>query len=211
MTALPGGVSFEEGAAMALVGGTAWRALFDHGGLGPADACLIHGGSGGVGHAAVQLASIAGADVVATAGSAARRDRVLELGADTVVGYDREDLGDALVAALPDGADVILDHRLEQYLAMDVALAAHGGTVVTIYGDIPPVSDPSIRGKELTIQAMGGANKPDRKGTLRHLARLLEAGELVSVVDRTYELEELPEAHRAILEESFVGKLVVTP
>ncbi|MFC7046455.1 NADPH:quinone reductase [Halobacteriaceae archaeon GCM10025711] len=208
---LPDGVSFAEGAAVALVGVTAWQALVDHGDVGPAQIALVHGGSGGVGHVAVQLASAAGAHVVTTA-SPEYHDRLTDLGADAVFDYHRDDLADAVTA---EGApEVILDHRLDDYLQFDADVAAQGARVAGIgntdlaagFTDVP-----AARAKELEIHLMSMYNNPDIAARLGRLARLMAAGEVVPDVARTYSFDEAGEAQRAVMEDSFFGKLVVEP
>ena len=87
--AVPEGVSFEDAGAVPLAAMTAWQGLFDHGGLEAGQSVLIHGGAGGVGHIAVQLAKWKGAHVIATA-SGKDLDFVRSLGADQVVDYKTE-------------------------------------------------------------------------------------------------------------------------
>lgn len=211
---LPESVTFVEGAAVALVGVTAWRALIHHGDLGPADTCLVHGASGGVGHVAVQLASSAGADVIGTAGNEAAMQRVRELGANLVLDYDSEDLKGSVLDYDKAGPDVILDHRLDDYLQFDLDVAANGGRIVGIGesdGDVVLTDTPTGRGKELSIQLMSMFNTPDMARVLEILARMMDRGELNPVISETFSLEEASEAQRKVMEESFVGKLVIEP
>ncbi|RDZ38651.1 zinc-binding dehydrogenase [Haloferax sp. Atlit-47N] len=197
-----------------VAGVTAWRALVDHGGMQLGDTVLIHGGSGGVGHAAVQLAAASGARVIATA-APDYHDRVAELGADVVLDYDRDDLADAVVAAATgDGVDLTLDHRLDDYLQFDADVAAHGGRVVGIGENDPEVGfdlSSSARGKDLSLTMMSMFNTPDLSAPLRELAGQMGAGEFEIDVARTYDLDEAAEAHRAVMEDSVLGKLVITP
>ncbi|MBP2250535.1 NADPH2:quinone reductase [Halarchaeum solikamskense] len=211
LAALPDGVSFAEGAAIAVVGVTAWRALVDHADVEPAETCLIHGGSGGVGHAAVQIADAAGATVTTTA-SDAYHDRLRTLGADAVLDYGRDDLAAAVTEV---GApDVIVDHRLNDYVGLDADVAAHGARVVGL-GDTEPAATipdvPSARAKELTVSLMSMYNTPDIGAVLDRLAGLLADGRLAPEIERTYGLDEAADAHRAVVEDSFFGKLVVEP
>ncbi|QLG60361.1 quinone oxidoreductase family protein [Halorarum salinum] len=213
LAVLPEGVSFEVGAGLGLVGITAWRALMHFGDLEPGQTCLVHGGSGGVGHVAVQLASTLGATVIATA-SADRRDIVRELGADVVLDYATPDLEAAIDDAAPDGVDVVLDHRLGEYMQLDVNVANYGGTVVAIGGnyDSPTIEDlTEAIGKDLTIQPMDMFNEPDIAGVLERLSHLLRKGRLTVEIADTYRLKEAAEAQRAVDEESFTGKLVLRP
>jgi NADPH2:quinone reductase len=209
---LPKSVPFEAGGAIPNVGVTAWMALVENAGLNPTDYCLIHGGNGGVGHAAVQLGTAVGANVLATAGSEDLREQVRDLGAVTTVDYNSETLAEEIQEATNgEGVDVILDHRPDNYLGLDVTVAAQNARIITITGGIPAVEDAPLHGKELTIRGMAIANTPDRQPLLRRLARLVEHGDLTPVVAETYGFEEVAEAHRAVTEGGYVGKLVVTP
>jgi len=205
------------GAGVAAV--TAWRALVDHAALQVGDRCLIHGGSGGVGHVAVQLAAAAGAHVITTA-SPAYHGRLHELGADVVLDYHRDDLADAVVdaadsvAGQSEGVDVILDHRLHEYLQFDADVAATGCRVVGIGEKEQTVGftqSSAARGKDLNLTLMSMFNTPEFRPRLSKLASLMASGELAIQVDETYGLEEAGEAQRAVLEDSFLGKLVITP
>jgi len=216
---LPAGVDPVAAGGAGVVAVTAWRALIDHADLQVGDRCLIHGGSGGVGHAAVQLAAAAGAQVITTA-SPDYHDRLQELGADVVIDYHREDLADAVVAAAEevagqaDGVDVILDHRLHEYLQFDADVAATGCRVVGIGEKEQTVGfsrSSAARGTDLNLTLMSMFNTPDFRPRLSKLASLMASGELAIQVDETYGLDEAGEAQRAVLEDSVLGKLVVTP
>jgi len=208
---LPDGVDFATAAAVALVGVTAWQSLVAACDLRPADRALVHGASGGVGHVAVQLADAAGARVTATA-SPAYHDRLVDLGADDVFDYRRDDLQAAVAAA--GRPDAVLDHRLDDYLGFDAEVAAHGATVAAIGNEGPSATFedvPACRGKELTVDHVSMFNTPDMGGVLARLGRLVADGELTAVVAREYDLSGVGEAQRAVMEDSFLGKLVVRP
>lgn len=210
---LPSGTSFDVGAGLGLVGITAYRALFHFGDLKSGQTCLIHGGSGGVGHIAVQLASTVGAKVIATA-SRERLDTVTNLGADVVFDYDRPDLEAVIEDVADGGVDVVLDHRLGEYIQLDVNVSGYGGTVVAIGGnyDSPTIEDlTEAIGKDLTIQPMDMFNEPDIAGALERLSHLLKAGRLTVEIADSYDLTSAAEAQRAVDEESFTGKVVLQP
>jgi NADPH2:quinone reductase len=204
-------VSFEAGAALALVGVTAWDTLVRACGLEPAETCLVHGGSGGVGHVAVQLAAAAGARVTTTA-SPTYHDRLAALGADTVLDYRRDDLEAAIADA---GApDVILDHMLDEYLGLDTRVAADGGRIAAIGNDALEACFPDVpqcRANSLTVHHVSMFSIDEYRPVLERLARLATAGDLEAVVAREYDLASVPEAQEAVVNESFLGKLVVTP
>jgi NADPH:quinone reductase-like Zn-dependent oxidoreductase len=213
---LPDGVSFETGAAAALVGVTAWRALVDHAGLEPGASAFVHGGNGGVGHVAVSLASAMGADVVCSA-KPTYAEALSDLGADAVVDYDRDDLVEAVGESLGP-ADAVVDHRPQDYLGTDVELARFGGDVVVYGGPEGHVPDASgARSKEVGIQFMSMSNLathrelPPMAGVLERLGPMLADGRLEVLIDREYGLADTPEALRAVLEESVLGKILVVP
>jgi 2-desacetyl-2-hydroxyethyl bacteriochlorophyllide A dehydrogenase len=210
---LPTGVDLVAAGGAGVAAVTAWRALVDHAGLEPTESALVHGGSGGVGHAAVQIAAAAGARVVTTA-RPEYHDRLVDLGADAVLDYDRDDLREATSEAAGGGVDVVLDHRLDDYFQFDADVANHRGRVVGIGENDPHIAltnDGVARSKDLNVQFMSMFNTPDLSVPLEKVARLIGEGELSVEVARTYDLSEVGEAHRAVMEDSFFGKLVVTP
>lgn len=211
---LPDDVSFEKGAAAGVVGTTAWLALIEHARLTPTSTCFIHGGSGGVGHVAVQLAKLCGATVVTTVGSEQSRAFVEGCGADVVLDYGRPDLPATVREEIPGGADLVLDHRVGSYLQFDLEVLAPDGTVVVIGGpqDESRITDlwPAIR-TDATIQVFAMSNEPDLGGVLAEIGQLLADGRLDINIARRYELEEAATAQRAVMEDSFHGKIVMKP
>ena len=213
---LPEAVGFEAGAGVALVGVTAWRALVDHAGVTPGESTFVHGGNGGVGHVAVGLADAMGVSAVCTA-RPEYHDALEGLGAERVIDYGREDLLEAAREATG-GADVVLDHMPDEYIEADVEIAGIGGDVVIIAGEETtfPTTFPA-RSKELDIHMMSMSNlsrhpgMPDIAPILEALAELVADDRLEVVIDRTYPLEDGAEAHRAVMEESVLGKVLVVP
>lgn len=208
---LPDGVSVEDAAALALVGTTAWQAFVHHAGVEPAETVLVHGGSGGVGHVAVQLAETMGARVLATA-SETFHDDVRALGVEEAFDYRRDDLADAVTAA---GApDVILDTHMDRYLQFNADVAAADGRIIGIGNDTGEGGFTDIgvtKGKELRYQFMTMYNTAEKDAVLTRLGSLLERGEVEPVVHETYPLEDAAEAQRTVLEDSFLGKVVLVP
>lgn len=209
---LPAAVPFEVGAALGNVGATAWTALEELAGIQAGDRVLVHGGSGGVGHAAVQIAASSGADVLATAGSAEARDRVQALGAAAVFDYESESLAEDILAVTDGvGVETVLDHRLEEYLGLDLQVVAKGGQIISIMGHVPGTNGVPLYDKEVTVQALKMDNRPVRTPVLRRLTRLMRRDDLSAVIADTYDFEEVAQAHRDVLAGGYVGKLVVTP
>lgn len=209
---LPDDVSWAAGGAIGNVGATAWTALEDLAGIQAGDRVLIHGGSGGVGHVAVQIAAHSGAEVITTAGSEGARARLTELGAAAVLDYESDSLADDIVAAT-DGAGVetVLDHRLEEYLDLDLSVLTEGGTIISTMGHVPETNGRPLYNKEVTIQPLKMDNHPTRRPVLERLARLMSQDVLTPVVADTFAFDNAARAHQEILTGGYVGKLVVTP
>lgn len=213
---LPEGISFQEAAGLGHSGVTAWNGLVIHGDLKPTETCLIHGGSGGVGHIAVQLAAAMGADVVATAGSDERLERIRGHGAMDAFNYnlDREELKEKIVAATGGGPNLVLDYHLHEYLEFDLEIIPLNGRIVVVEGGDAAMDHQHLRlalWKDANIQFTGMFNNPDISRTLRNLTRLMVRGDLTVEVGRTYGLDEASQALQAVEDESYVGKLIIQP
>ncbi|MEY9951761.1 NADP-dependent oxidoreductase [Leifsonia sp. EB34] len=204
----PAAVSWEQAAAIGVPVGTAHQALVSLG-VGPGTTLLIHGGSGSVGRAAIQLARRMGATVVATA-SPANHERLRALGA-TPVAYG-DGLLDRLRAAAPDGYDLILDAiGSDEALEASFALVDDRSRIGTI------VVGP--RAAELGIRAWGGGNPVPMTAdelTLRDDAYalaldLLAAGEFQVDIARTFPLAEAADAARLVESGHPGGKVILTP
>ncbi len=210
---LPDSVEMAQAGAAGVVAVTAWRALIDHASLDPAEYCLVHGGSGGVGHAAVQLGAAVNARVITTA-SPEHHDTLSALGAETVLDYSRDDLTEAVLDASDGGVDVVLDHRLDDYLQFDAEVAAESCRVVGIGENDPSPGFDAVgaaRSKDVSYQFMSMFNTPDLRVPLRGVAHLMDTGALSIELARRYSLDEAGEAQRAVMEDSFMGKLVIEP
>ena len=212
---LPNGVAAATGAGLGLVGITAWRALRHFGDLEPGDICLIHGGSGGVGHVAVQLASTLGATVLSTA-SNPRMGVVRDFGADEVFDYAQsvDSLQTAVSTVAEDGVDIVLDHKIGDYIQFDINISGYGGTVVAIGNnyDNPTIDDfTEAIGKDVTIQPMDMFNEPNIDEVLRRLSMLLQQDRLEINVADSFTLENASKAHQAVENDSFVGKIIIKP
>ncbi|MFV3075037.1 NADP-dependent oxidoreductase [Niveispirillum fermenti] len=195
---LPDAISPMDAAGLPLAGLTAWTALFDLGALQAGQAVLIHAAAGGVGSLAVQLAKIAGAQVIATC-SATNRDRVAGLGADRVIDYRASDFADGLrdVDLVLDGVGGAVRHR-------SFPVLRPGGMLVTL-DPTPPEPDAATRhGVRMTTAAVA----PDG-ARLAHLAHLMAAGRLRVPVDRVFALEEAAAAHMLSETGHARGKILV--
>ena|SRR5215216_1046795 len=191
----PRSLDHTHGAAVPLAALTAWQALFDHGGLSAGRSVLIHGAGGGVGVFAVQLAHSTGAHVVATARAWAE-DLVRELGADEVVETERQRFEDVVGEV-----DVVFDMVGGEIRRRSWAVVKPGGVLVSV---VPPPEEtrhPGARGIFFVVE-------PDR-AALAELARLIDAGELRSIVGEVFPLERGREAFEAKHRYGIPGKVVL--
>jgi NADPH:quinone reductase len=211
---LPDGISFGQGAAIGVPYGAAYRALFQKAHALPGENLLVHGASGGVGLAAVQLARAAGMWVIATVGSDQGRDLVLQAGAHAVL--DHHDPGHlAKTADLTCGAglDVILEMLANVNLGSDLGALATGGRVVIVGSRGKVEIDPrDAMSREAVIMGMTLFKASERDLGSMHAAFAagLQNGTLRPVVSRELPLMEAARAHHEVLEGSTLGKIVLT-
>jgi NADPH2:quinone reductase len=210
---LPKTVSFEEGAALPTAGITAWLALVEYGELKPDQTCFIHGGSGGVGHIAVQIAKAASAETVATASGDKKMKRVRELGADTVLDYTN-DLEKQVEEGLNRSPNIILDHMVGKYLQFDVDVIQESGRIVFIgeNHDRAVIEDVSkAMWKDVKILPLAASNADNHGEILKSLAGLLTSGALQVEVAESFAMEEVAEAQQPVAEDSSTGTAVLYP
>ncbi|MEW5774212.1 MAG: zinc-dependent alcohol dehydrogenase family protein [Thermodesulfobacteriota bacterium] len=213
----PRTLSLREAAALPLVAITAWDALHNKAGMRTGEHLLVHGGAGGVGHVAVQLAKAAGLRVAATVSSRAKADIVRLLGADDAVNY-REEEPASYTGRLTGGAgfDLVLDTVGGAVLDASFALARPRGRVVST--NTRSTHDLStLHAKALTLHVvfmllpmLSAVAEPDYGAVLREVAGLAEAGRLAPLLDeRAFSLERAAEAHSLVESGQAVGKVVV--
>ncbi len=212
---LPGPVSFAQGAAVGVPCGTAWRALFVRGQARPGETVLVHGATGGVGTAAVQLARAAGLTVIATAGSDRGRQLVSEQGAHHVLGHEEAN-DPARIQALTDGrgVDLILEMLANVNLGKDLGVLATKGRVVVIGSRGTVEIDPrmTMAGERSILGLMlGNATPEEMAGMHAALIASLENQTLRPIVDREIPLAEAARAHHAVMEGESHGKIVLIP
>jgi len=212
---LPEGITFGQGAALGVPYGAAYRALFQKAGAQAGETVLVHGASGGVGIAAVQLARAAGLRVIGTAGSAEGRALVLAQGAHHVLNHHVAGyLEELQELTCGQGVDVILEMLANVNLNKDLLTLATGGRVVVIGSRGTVEIDPRIAmGREAMIIGMTLFNASDKELLAMHTAFVtgLENGTLRPVVSRELPLTEAATAHHAVIEASTLGKIVLIP
>ncbi len=212
---LPDAVTFGQGAAIGVPYGAAYRALFQRAAAQAGESVLVHGASGGVGIAAVQLARKAGMRVIGTAGSEAGRELVLAQGAHHVLNHREAGYLDKIQElTCGKGVDMILEMLANVNLAHDLPILATKGKVVIIGSRGPVEIDPrNAMMREASILGMTLYNATARELASMHAAFVagLEDGTLRPVVSREIPLSEAATAHHAVMEASSLGKIVLIP
>jgi len=212
---LPEGISFSQGAAIGVPYGAAYRALFQRAHARAGETVLVHGASGGVGIAAVQLARAAGLRVIGTAGTEAGRALVKAQGAHHVLNHHEPGYLDMLAdATCYQGVNVILEMLANVNLNNDLCSLAKGGRVVVIGSRGRVEIDPrDAMAREVSILGMTLYNASEEELASMHAAFVagLENGTLRPVVSRELPLVDAAIAHHAVMENSTLGKIVLIP
>jgi NADPH2:quinone reductase len=218
---LPAGVDPKSAAAGALVGITAHLGLFREAQLKAGETVFVTGGSGGVGSAVVQLAKAAGAKVFTIAGDARRAEICREHGADGVIDYSNENVGQRLRDFVPGGVHVWYETRREPDLLLAVPLLAPRGRLVLMAGreaqPVFPVGPFYTRDCKLYGFAMFNASPEDQRICADHMNARLVDGSYRPRIDRVMPLSDAAKAHQ--LQEdntlrragTLAGKIVLTP
>ncbi len=216
---VPRGVDLVEAAGIPEVACTVWSNVVMRAGLRAGQTLLVHGGSGGIGTHAIQLASALGATVATTAGSDERLARCRELGASITINHRTEDFAEHLRRA--GGADVILDHIGAAYLERNLDALAPDGRLVIIGmlgGATAELPIGKLLAKRAHITATGLRTRPldgpSGKAEIvrqvtEHVLPLYEAGRVRTVVHAEVPMADAAEAHRLLDSGSAFGKILL--
>ena len=216
---VPDGVSLVDAAALPEAACTIQGTVYQMAHLAPGETFLVHGGAGGIGTLAIQIAKAEGCTVACTAGSPEKLDRCRELGADLAISYRDQDF----TAAVPEftgghGADVILDIMGASYLARNLEALASWGRLVVIAtrggsrGEVDlglmmqkraTIVAATLRTRTVTEKAEVGA------ATREHIWPLISAGKVVPVIHAILPMSEAAEAHRMLDDGSHIGKILL--
>ncbi len=210
---LPDSVSFEQGAAVGVPYGTAYRAIFQRAEARPGESVLVHGGSGGVGTAAIQLARAAGMVVLATAGTERGLTHLAAMGAAHAFNHSAPDYTDRIMEATGGlGVDLILEMLANVNLNRDLGLLARKGRVVVIgsRGTIE-IDARQAMARDADIRGMILFNTSPAEMAEIHaaLGAGLANGTLRPVVGREFALEDAPLAHVTVMSPGAHGKIVL--
>jgi len=217
---IPDDVSFEQAAALPVAYGTAIRMMNTIGKIKPGEKVLILGASGGVGVCCVQLAKLAGAYVIACAGSEEKGRRLTELGADEIILYNQADFMKTVFErhgkphrrrfVEGGGVDVVVNFTGGDTWVKSLRCLKLGGRLLTCgatAGFAPTEDIRFIWTFELQILGSNGWEPDD----IRELFRLVQSDKLKVLIDKAYPLENAAEAVRVIEDRAVFGKVVVTP
>ena len=216
---VPATLSMIEAAAIPETFLTVWHNTFERGGLKAGETLLVHGGSSGIGTAAIQLARAFGARVITTAGSPEKCEACRKLGADPAINYKSEDFVAATKAATGGhGADVILDMVGGDYIARNYEAAAVEGRVVQIAFQGSPKATVDFRRIMLkrlhhtgsTLRARSVADKGAiARAVEEQVLPLIAAGRVKPVIDSTFPLAQAAAAHARMETSAHIGKIVL--
>ena len=217
---IPAGLSMVQAAAIPETFFTVWYNTFERGKLKSGETLLVHGGSSGIGTAAIQIAKAFGARVITTAGSAEKCEACRKLGADFAINYKSEDFVAATKAATAGkGADVILDMVGGDYIARNYEAAGIEARVVQIAFQGSPKATVDFRRLMLkrlthtgsTLRARSVAEKGAiARAVEQHVLPLIAAGRIRPVIDSSFALTQAAAAHARMETSRHIGKIVLT-
>jgi putative PIG3 family NAD(P)H quinone oxidoreductase len=217
---VPQGLSDVEAASLPETFFTVWSNVFDRGGLQAGETLLVQGGSSGIGVTAIQLAKALGAHVIATAGTDAKCQACLALGADHAINYKNQDFqAEALRLTDGRGVDVILDMVAGDYVAREVQCLAEDGrlVIIAVQGGVQAEFNAALlMRKRLTVTGSTLRARPVAfKAGIALACRervwpVLEAGRIRPVVHSTFVAADANQAHALMESNRHVGKIVLT-
>jgi putative PIG3 family NAD(P)H quinone oxidoreductase len=217
---IPAGIELAPAGGLVEVAATVWSNVFMLAGLQRGETLLVHGGAGGIGTMAIQLAVALGARVAVTAGTPARLERCAALGAEVLVDYHEQDfVAEVLAATDGRGADVVLDSLGASYLTRNLETLATSGRLVIIGlqgGAKAEIDLSTLLVKRCAVLATTLRARPPAEkaaimaGVVEHVWPLVADGVVQPVVHTTLPLEQVAEAHRIVEDGEAVGKVVLT-
>ncbi|MEU3770723.1 NAD(P)H-quinone oxidoreductase [Amycolatopsis keratiniphila] len=214
---LPAEVELLAAAGLPEVACTVWANVVMHAGLSEGDVLLVHGGAGGIGTHAIQVAKALGATVAVTAGSEERLESCRQLGADLAINYKEQDFVEVLRAETG-GANVILDNMGAKYLGRNIDALAMDGRLVIIgmQGGVKgELNIGKLMGKRASVFGAGLRSRPlAQKAAIvadvrERLWPLVEQGSVKPIVGQVVPMAEAASAHRALEDGTVFGKVLL--
>ena len=208
---LPDNVSFNDAAAISMVGMTAWHMLVGRAKITPGQTVLIMGGTSGVGMAGIQISKLYNCDVIATAGNKEKMDKCLELGADHVVNHREPDWYKKVREVTnKQGVDVVLEHIGKATFAQEVSLLKMGGTLVATGATTGYDSQLDLRylffkGTNLLGSTQG------TKADLEEVIHWTDKGKIKPLIGTVLPFSKMVQGHVMMANAEQIGKIVTTP
>lgn len=208
---IPDGVSYEDAAAGQIPFATAWEALIEVARIRAGESVLVTAAGGGVGSAGVQIAKLAGARVIAAAGADEKLEKARLLGADEVINYNKESIGEkARELTGGAGVDAALEMIGGEVLRQGIDALAPGGRMATIGahgGEQVEVDFIEFFRKHITMHGCGRSTKAQ----VQRVLDLMAAGRLNPVIHKVFALSEAPAAHELMESRNFFGRMLLKP
>jgi len=216
----PASLTFTQTAALPLVVLTAWESLIDSARIEAGEQILIHGGAGGVGHVAIQLAKTRGARVAATVSSRDKAEIARSLGADDIV-YYREEVVEDYVERLTDGRgfDVVYDTVSGPVFEQSLQATRTRGRIITVFTGTDSttqdlmsafVNAVTVHTQNMSIPLISGEGREHHGEILRQAAQLVDTGELEPLIDTThFNFSQVNDAHALFESKQHLGKIVL--
>ncbi|HEX5520000.1 MAG TPA: zinc-binding dehydrogenase [Candidatus Nitrosocosmicus sp.] len=209
---LPENVSFEDAAAMSMVGMTAWHMLVGRAKIKPGQTVLVMGGTSGVGMVGIQIAKLYNCNVIATAGNQQKMDKCLELGADNVVNHREPDWYKKVreITKKQGGVDVVFEHIGKNVFPQEVSLLKMGGTLVatgatTGYDSTIDLRYLFFKGTNLLGSTQG------TKADLDQVVLWTSKGKLKPIIHTTLPFSNMVEGHVMMAGAEQIGKIITSP
>jgi NADPH:quinone reductase-like Zn-dependent oxidoreductase len=208
---VPDNISFDDAVAAQIPFATAWEALIEVGRLAAGETVLVNAAGSGVGSAGIQIAKLAGATVIATTGADDKFAAAQALGADAVINYQKTRVGEAVMALTHGlGVDLAFDMVGGARLHDSIAALALGGRIVSVGahgGEHVDIDMIELFRKHISLHGCGRSTK----AIVTKVLELVAAGRLKPVIFRSFDLDEVGEAHRLMESRNFFGRMLMHP
>lgn len=208
---MPDNISFEEAASFPLTFLTSWHMLINRAHLLPGEDILVIGAGSGVGVAAIQIARVAGARIIATAGTDEKLEKAKGMGADEVINHSREDIAERVKDfTRGKGVDVVFEHVGPATWNKSLASLARNGRIVTCGATTGSEVKVDLRYIFMRQQSIMGSIMGTRRELL-HIVKLFEMNKLKGVIDSVFSLSNARQAQERMLGRGNFGKIVLVP
>jgi NADPH:quinone reductase-like Zn-dependent oxidoreductase len=208
---LPDTLSFNEAAAIQVTMGTVWQMAITQAKIVPGEDVLVNGAGSGIGTAAIQIAKLAGARVIASAGSYEKLEKAKELGADDVINYREQSIAEEVLRLTEGrGVDVVIESIGGSTLLQSIDALAWAGRLVTCgahAGEQVEINVIEFFRKQIAMFGTHGAPKAE----IAHVFDLVAQGKLKAIIQQMFPLQEAAHAHQLVDDRAVFGKLILNP